>query len=59
MTRSVEIPLEARVAGDVVTVVGSLDVLFSDYEIERPQSMRVLSVADNGVMELQLHFTRP
>jgi hypothetical protein len=32
--------------------------LFADYSIAPPQSMMVLSVADNGTMELQLHFTK-
>lgn len=56
VTRSVQIPLQAKLSGGVVTVVGSLDILFSDYDIPLPQSMRVLSIADQGVMELQLHF---
>jgi polyisoprenoid-binding protein YceI len=57
-TRSVQIPLQAKLSNGVVTVVGSLDVAFADYGMASPQSMMVLSVADHGVMELQLHFTR-
>ena len=58
VTRSVTIPLEAHLAGDVVTVVGSIDILFADYSIERPTSFFVLSIEDHGIMEFQLHFRR-
>ncbi|MEO8273197.1 MAG: YceI family protein [Chloroflexota bacterium] len=58
VTRSVTIPLEARLSGDVVTVTGSIDILFADYSIERPTSFLVLSIEDHGIMELQLHFRR-
>ena len=58
MTRQVSIPLQARLSGGVVTVVGSHPIRFADYSISPPQSMMVLSVADNGTLELQLHFTR-
>ena len=56
VTRSVEIPLEARLAGDVVWVTGSTDILFSDYEIQRPTSFAVLTIADHGTMEFQLQL---
>jgi polyisoprenoid-binding protein YceI len=58
VTRDVSIPLQAKLSGGVVTVIGSLNVPFADYNISPPQSMMVLSVADNGTMELQLHFTK-
>jgi polyisoprenoid-binding protein YceI len=58
VTRTVEIPLQARLEGGVVTVVGSLPIVFADYDIEKPSSFVVLSVEDNGVMEFQLHFTQ-
>ena len=57
-TRSVQVPLQARLAGDVVTIAGSLPIVFADYGIEPPSSMIVLSVEDNGVMEVQLQLTR-
>jgi polyisoprenoid-binding protein YceI len=57
-TRSVELPLEARVSGDVVTVTGSTEIGFADYGIAQPQSFMVLSIADRGTMELQLQFTK-
>jgi polyisoprenoid-binding protein YceI len=58
VTKSVEIPLEARLSGDVVTVTGSIDILFADYSISRPTSFAILSIADHGTMELQLQLTK-
>ena len=58
VTRSVEIALEGRLTDGVVTVVGTLPILFGDYDIPTPESMRVLSIDENGTMEFQLHFTR-
>ena len=58
VTKSVQFPLEAQLAGDTVVVVGSLDVLFSDYGISVPRAPIVLSVEDHGPIELQLFFTR-
>jgi polyisoprenoid-binding protein YceI len=57
-TRTVEVPLQARLSGGVISVTGSIPIAFADYEIERPTSMLVLSIADAGTMEFQLHFTR-
>jgi polyisoprenoid-binding protein YceI len=58
VTKSVQIPLEARLANGVVTIVGSLPIKFADFNMSPPQSMMVLSVADNGILELQLQLTR-
>ena len=58
VTKSVEIPVEAQLSGDVVTVTGSIDILFADYSINRPTSFAVLSIADHGSMEFQLKFTK-
>ena len=58
VTKSVEIPVEARLAGGVVTVTGSIDILFADYSINRPISFAVLTIADHGIMEFQLQLTR-
>jgi polyisoprenoid-binding protein YceI len=56
VTRAVQVPIQARLSGDVVTVVGSLEIQFADYSIDRPTSFAVLSVEDHGTIELQLHF---
>jgi polyisoprenoid-binding protein YceI len=58
VTNTVEVPLEAALTNGVVTVVGSLPISFADYGIPTPESMRVLSIADQGVMEFQLQFTK-
>jgi polyisoprenoid-binding protein YceI len=58
VTRTVEVPIQARLTGDAVTVTGSIDILFDDYGIEQPSSFLVLSIEDHGIMEFQLHFRR-
>ena len=58
MTKQVTIPLTAKRQGDVIAVVGSLTVPFSDYSINKPVAAAVLSVEDEGVLEVQLFFTR-
>ena len=58
VTKTVEIPVEATLSGDVVTVIGSIDILFADYDIDQPTSFIVLSIEDHGIMEFQLHFRR-
>lgn len=58
VTRTISLPLHAVLAGDVVTVTGSIDIAFADYAIEKPTSFLVLSIEGHGIMELQLHFRR-
>ena len=58
VTNAVEVPMQARLQGGVITVVGSLPVVFADYGIAQPSSMIVLSVEDHGTMEFQVHFSR-
>jgi polyisoprenoid-binding protein YceI len=58
VTRSVQLPLSAVLSGGVVTVTGSIEIVFADYSITPPSSFVVLSVADHGTMELQLAFRR-
>jgi len=57
-TRSVQIPIEAKLSGDVVTLTGSLEIVFADYGISQPNSFMVLSIDDRGIMELQLQLTK-
>jgi polyisoprenoid-binding protein YceI len=57
-TRAVEVALQARLSGGVISVTGSIQIAFADYGIERPNSMVVLSIANEGTMEFQLHFVR-
>jgi polyisoprenoid-binding protein YceI len=56
VTQTIEVPIQAKLTGDVVTVTGSIDILFADYGIEQPTSFLVLSIEDHGIMEFQLHF---
>lgn len=58
VTRSVTVPLEARLSGGVITVAASIPIGLADYDIEKPSSFMVLSVADEATMELQRPFTR-
>jgi len=55
-TKTVQVPLKARLSGSIIEVVGSLPIVFSDYGIVKPTSFAVLTVADQGTMELQLFF---
>jgi polyisoprenoid-binding protein YceI len=58
VTKAVTIPLQAQRKGDVIAVVGSLEVPFSDYSISQPRAAAVLSVEDKGTFEVQLFFSR-
>lgn len=58
VTKSVTIPLQAKVVGDTVVVTSLFDITFADFSIRKPQSVIVLSVEDKGQMELQLFFTK-
>lgn len=58
VTQRVDIPLRGQLVDDVIVVIGSLPVLFSDYDIDTPRAAVVLSVDDKGVMEFQLAFRR-
>jgi polyisoprenoid-binding protein YceI len=58
VTRQVAIPLEAQLVDDTVVVTGSLDITFSDFDVDVPDSQVVVSVQDHGVMEIQLLLTR-
>jgi polyisoprenoid-binding protein YceI len=58
VSRPVQIPIQARLESGRIAVAGSLTVAFSDFGIERPRALVVLSVADTAVVELLVHFTR-
>jgi polyisoprenoid-binding protein YceI len=58
VTRPVTVALEGQRVGDLVVVVGSLEVRFADFNIAQPASMAVLSIEDRGTMELQLVFAQ-
>ena len=54
VTESIEIPLEAQLAGDTIVIVGSTEITFADFDVEVPSAPVVLSVSDTGTLELQL-----
>ncbi|MCB2222622.1 MAG: YceI family protein [Actinobacteria bacterium] len=56
VTRTVEVPLQAQLVDGRIVVVGSVEIAFADYDIDKPTSFAVLSVEDVGVMELLLVF---
>lgn len=56
--KAVEIPGEAQYVDGSLVVIGSLPILFADYDIEKPNGASVLSIEDNGVMEFQLILVR-
>lgn len=58
ITNPVEVPLEAQVVGDLVVVVGSVDISFADWDVSVPSAPVVLSVEDHGPLEMQLFFKR-
>ena len=49
--------LRAQLVRDVI-VVGSSEVVFSDYGVPTPRSAAVISVEGHGIMEFQLYFIR-
>jgi polyisoprenoid-binding protein YceI len=57
VTKNVTIPIEAQLVNGTVVVVGSTDIVFSDYGVEVPRSAIVVSVEDHGIMEFQLLLT--
>jgi polyisoprenoid-binding protein YceI len=56
VTQNVTIPLNAIRSGDIVGVSGSLTFAWGDFGMEQPTSMRVVSLADDVTMELQVFF---
>jgi polyisoprenoid-binding protein YceI len=58
VTKQIEVPLKAKLVGDTAVVVGSFDMTFSDYGVSVPKAPIVLSVADNGEVEMQLLLTK-
>jgi polyisoprenoid-binding protein YceI len=54
VTNRVSIPLKATLTGDVIAINGTLPFTWQEWGMTRPESMRVLSVADGGLIELQL-----
>lgn len=58
ITQPVQFDLEAQLVDGVIVVVGRIPVVFADFGVSVPSAPVVLSAADNGVIEVQLFFTR-
>jgi len=58
VTRPVDIPIQATIVDEQLFVVGSTDVLLSDYDVSTPSAPIVASVSDTATMELSLVFSR-
>lgn len=58
VTQPVVIPIEAQLVDDLIVVVGSIDLVFADFNVEVPSAPVVLSADDHGIMEMQLLFGR-
>jgi len=56
-TNSVTFPVQAQLLGDQIEVVGSIDVLFSDYGIANPTNPFV-TVRDDGKVEVKLLLSK-
>ena len=56
VTRQVEIQLEGQLTDGLVVVIASIEIVFADYDIEKPRAGIVISVEDRGIMEFQLVF---
>ncbi len=57
VTQPVEVAIDAQVVAGEIEVVGSIDVLFSDFAIDNPSNPAV-SVRDEGKVEFQLIFVQ-
>ena len=58
VTNIVTVDLAAELVGRILAVVGTIDVVFSDYDVEAPTAPVVVSVEDHGIVEVQLFLTR-
>ena len=58
VTKGVQIPLKAKLTGDVIGVSGSLSFRWEDFGMEQPSSQRVVSLADDVTMEFQAFFRK-
>ncbi|MCA9849853.1 MAG: YceI family protein, partial [Dehalococcoidia bacterium] len=58
VTNRVELALQGQLVDGRVVVVGSTVIVLADYDIEQPSSIAVLSVSEEGTMEMQLVFVR-
>lgn len=58
VTRDIEMELQSALVGELIVVVGSIQIEFADYGLTVPSSLAVVSTEDHGLLELQLFFER-
>ena len=58
ITLPVVIDIEAQLVGDLIAVVGSVEIVFADFGVSIPQVPIVLSAEDHGILEFQILFRR-
>ena len=58
VTRTVTIPIDARLSGSQIELVGSITFPFSDFGMTPPSIGGFVSVQDNATMEFQLKLAR-
>jgi polyisoprenoid-binding protein YceI len=58
ITNDISIDIEAQLVGDSILITGTTQVVFADYDVTAPTAPAVLSVEDNGIIELQLWMAR-
>jgi polyisoprenoid-binding protein YceI len=58
VTKSVTIPVDARLTGDIFDVVGSIRITLEDYGIPTPVIPGVVSTDDTGMLEFALVLRR-
>jgi len=58
ITQPVVVDIEAQLVGNLIAVVGSVEITFADFDVKVPQVPIVLSAEDHGVMEFLLLFER-
>ena len=57
VTQEVSVELIAQRIGQIITVTGQFPMVFSDFGVEVPTAPIVVSVEDNGLIEVQLFLT--
>ncbi|HEX9549280.1 MAG TPA: YceI family protein, partial [Acidimicrobiales bacterium] len=58
VTKSVTIPIDARLTGSKIELVGSITFPFSDFGMTPPSIGGFVTVQNNATMEFQLLLTR-
>ncbi|MGZ6267225.1 MAG: YceI family protein, partial [Candidatus Limnocylindrales bacterium] len=56
-TKTVQVAIQAQRQGGIISVAGSVPIVFGDYGFKGPSSFSVLSVDDHGIMEFHLLLT--